>query len=358
MFSPLHDEVLSMILKNLSKYQIGHDVEIFTGGEGEYTSTPYTPGDDETDNQTSDPIETNNPSKIPGFESYDYHILYNDDEDVIGFTTNNGQITYTLNKDIFEDLITVTIETSALTFKIALIFENYDIRIDGENYVEEKGKLTDVVILDMSNQTPPVKLEINPVSNIIELGKSIQFTAILYYKDGTTQDVTNTAEWSVPFGSTLTNGMFNPSIIGNYTITASSNGMISSSFVIVTNTMIEDAYTIDTTQISMFVRDTQSFDNDTVDLYLNNELKASNIVFTTEGSWIDLDLRTGGNIIRFEAKNSDSGPITGEVTIYKRNRSDSAVVGSSNIFTLMIDLIQEGVQSEPYPYIQYQFNVK
>lgn len=235
MFSPLHDEVLSMILKNLNKYQVGQDVEIFTGGSGEYTSTPFTPDDQEDSSHTDE----SNPSQLPGFDGYDYHILYNDDDDIIGFTTNNGTIRYTLNKDTFDDLISVLVEAPIVSFKVALIFQNYDIRVQGDSYVEDKGKLTDVVILDTQNKTFPVKLEINPGSEIIEIGSSIQFTAKVYFKDGSVQDVTETGVWEITSSETIENGLVTPSKIGEYMITICSNGLIGNALLNVRSEAVE-----------------------------------------------------------------------------------------------------------------------
>ena len=141
--------------------------------------------------------------------------LYNEDDDLLVY--HNGVI-YTLNKDIYEDLISVSVQSTFINFTIGLIFENYDMRVDNE-YVDDKGKLIEVVILDKVDSR--FELVIEPLFRKVELGSKVQFTAYAVYSDGTTVDVTNQAEWSITSPSTIENGMATITKSGTSTVTVS-----------------------------------------------------------------------------------------------------------------------------------------
>ena len=312
-----------MINRNLKRYVPSQEVGMFTGGIESDISNPYTPKEPSAVNDSEDNL----------LDGYDYQLLYNEDDDLIGFTSHNGKVIYTLNKDIYEDLISVSVQSTFINFTIGLIFENYDMRVDNE-YVDDKGKLIEVVILDKVDNR--FELVIEPLFRKVELGSKVQFTAYAVYSDGTKVDVTNQAEWLLTHSSTIENGMA--------TITKSRtspqlfhNNEIASADLLADEVNTEDVFELNTVEVSWFMRDISSFDNDTVDIYINNTLIFQDFVFTTEGEWKDVTLQSGSNIIRFEAKNTDSGPITGAVSIFKRDRTTSAVEGDSNNFDVIIN---------------------
>jgi aromatic ring-opening dioxygenase LigB subunit len=65
------------------------------------------------------------PRTIRAFEDFDYHLEYNEEDELISFTSHDGLIRYTLNKDSFDDLITISVHTIKIDFKIACIYDNY-----------------------------------------------------------------------------------------------------------------------------------------------------------------------------------------------------------------------------------------
>lgn len=341
MFNPLHDEILAMINRNLKRYVPSQEVGMFTGGTESDISNPYTPKEPSAVNDSEDNL----------LDGYDYQLLYNEDDDLIGFTSHNGKVIYTLNKDIYEDLISVSVQSTFINFTIGLIFENYDMRVDNE-YVDDKGKLIEVVILDKVDSR--FELVIEPLFRKVELGSKVQFTAYAVYSDGTKVDVTNQAEWSITSPSTIENGMATITKSGTSTVTVVYNNEIASADLLADEVNTEDVFELNTVEVSWFLRDVSSFDNDTVDIYINNALIFQDFVFTTEGEWKDVTLQSGSNIIRFEAKNTDSGPITGAVSIFKRDRITSAVEGNSNDFDIRINTPELGTQSPPYAFVQYK----
>ncbi len=341
MFNPLHDEILAMINRNLKRYVPSQEVGMFTGGTESDISNPYTPKEPPAVNDREDNL----------LDGYDYQLLYNEDDDLIGFTSHNGKVIYTLNKDIYEDLISVSVQSTFINFTIGLIFENYDMRVDNE-YVDDKGKLIEVVILDKVDNR--FELVIEPLFRKVELGSKVQFTAYAVYSDGTKVDVTNQAEWSITSPSTIENGMATITKSGTSTVTAVYNNEIASADLLAEEVNTEDVFELNTVEVSWFLRDISRFDNDTVDIYINNTLIFQDFVFTTEGEWKDVTLQSGSNIIRFEAKNTDSGPITGAVSIFKRDRITSAVEGDSNNFDITINTPELGTQSPPYAFVQYK----
>lgn len=213
MFNPLHDEILAMILRQMKKYHVGQDVDLFTGGANEVISNPFTP---------TSPIQG---GIIPGgesggssaFDEFNYKLLYNDDEELTGFTSNNGDIVYTLEKDIYEDLIGVHVQTSFATFIIALIFENYDVRIHSD-FVEDKGKLTDVIIHNKIDNT--FTLKVIPDSKTVVVGEVVQYTALVVLSDGTELDVTDEAEWAITAPSKIRKGIAVTTKVGTAVVTA------------------------------------------------------------------------------------------------------------------------------------------
>lgn len=239
MFNPLHDEVLAMILRYLKRYSSSQEIELFTGGVEGDISAPYTPPQDEDGTGGTGGTGGNYEQNIAGLtDGFDYQLLYNDDEDLIGFTSHNGTVTYTLNHDLYEDLISVSVEAERFSFKIALIFENYDMRIDSEE-VEDKGKLVEVVLLDVIDNS--FELEISPSFSRTEYESEFQFTAIAKYANGSEINVTNEAQWTVTSPSTIENGLVltAPTYTGTAVITASYDGEVATAELLIEAPIVE-----------------------------------------------------------------------------------------------------------------------
>lgn len=179
-----YTQILEMIMKRLQPAFIQGSEYIVRGN-----SSPTLP---EVEGSKDNPYD---PKGINAFEDFDYHLEYNDEDELIWFTSHDGTIKYMLNKDSFEDLVTITVLTTTIDFKIALIYENYDVRESGPE-VEEKGKLTDVVIMTMDGNPFPLGLSIRPSQATVMVGDSIQFKAYITNVDGTTVEVTQSASWS------------------------------------------------------------------------------------------------------------------------------------------------------------------
>ena len=179
-----YTQILEMIMKRLQPAFIQGSEYIVRGN-----SSPPLP---EVEGSKDNPYD---PKGVNAFEDFDYHLEYNDEDELIWFTSHDGTIKYMLNKDSFEDLVTITVLTTTIDFKIALIYENYDVRESGPE-VEEKGKLTDVVIMTMDGNPFPLGLSIRPSQATVMVGDSIQFKAYITNVDGTTVEVTQSASWS------------------------------------------------------------------------------------------------------------------------------------------------------------------
>lgn len=85
------------------------------------------------------------PKSIVNLDNYDYALLYNDDEDLIGFTSNDGTWNWELKRDSFDDLVKVDVTNPLINFTIGLIYENYDFRTATKE-TDDKGKLMDVIL--------------------------------------------------------------------------------------------------------------------------------------------------------------------------------------------------------------------
>jgi hypothetical protein len=79
-------------------------------------------------------------------DAYDYHLIYNSDDDLTGFTTNSGSITCTFINDSFDELIKINVVSGTDNYFIVLVWENYDPR-SSSSETDDKGKLTDVVMV-------------------------------------------------------------------------------------------------------------------------------------------------------------------------------------------------------------------
>lgn len=223
MVTQMYDEILRMILKRIRYNNV-------VKGSGDYTQfipmlTSETPSSTTTDDNT----DMSNPYNVVGLDNFDYHLLYNLEEEMIGFTSNNGTWNWVLNKDSFEDLITIDVTNPITPFRIALIFEFYDIRKDVVE-VSEKGKLTDVILLAMDNSNLVKTLVVEPSTLDANPGDTMKFVAKLGLQNGTTVDVTDTCTWSIqniPTNSTISisNGVVTNADTGTYMILASIQGL-------------------------------------------------------------------------------------------------------------------------------------
>lgn len=265
MFNPLHDEVLAMILRQLKRYVPSHELEIFTDGVEGYISEPYSPSQEENTSGTGG--DTGGTGSTGGttvvnvttgetigkidvvsslLDGFDYVLLYNEEDELVGFTSHNGNVSYTLNLDEYQDLVSITVdvtlETDTVSFKIALIFENYDMRVDTSS-TDDKGKLVEVVILDLVDSR--FTLEITPALGQVNVGSTIQFTATAKFLNGDVVDVTNEAEWIIGSPNTIDRGLVtaNPSETGSYpnpvSLIASYNGKVATANVRIDTPVVE-----------------------------------------------------------------------------------------------------------------------
>ena len=183
-----YTQILGMIMKRLQPAFIqGTDYRVNSNGNSGLPTT------DEKDNNGKNPYD---PRGINAFEDYDYHLIYNDEDDLTGFTSHDGSIGYTLNKDSYDGLVTISVHTEKIDFKIALIYENYDIRTNATE-TDEKGKLIDVVIMMEDGKPFPLGLSISPAKMSSSVGETVQFRAIIQNVDGSTFDCTEVAGWAV-----------------------------------------------------------------------------------------------------------------------------------------------------------------
>lgn len=180
-----YTQILEMIMKRLQPtFFQGTNYIVRSGtGSGLPVVDPDTPGN---------PYD---PRTIRAFEDFDYHLEYNEEDELISFTSHDGLIRYTLNKDSFDDLITISVHTIKIDFKIALIYENYDLRRHDPE-TDEKGKLTDVIILTTDGEPFPLGLSVQPQNLVVGVGDRVEFKAIIQNADGSTFDCTNVAEWA------------------------------------------------------------------------------------------------------------------------------------------------------------------
>lgn len=189
------------------------------GGYDSYVSAPlpYSPPEKNDDETPYDPYD---PKTLKGFEDYDYHLIYNDEEDLIGFTSHDGKISYDLIKDSFEDLVKIRVTTAKIKFYIALIWEFFDCR-KNDPETDDKGKLTDVIILGENGEPLPEGFAIQPERKTVSVGDEAQFRALLTNYDGTTSDVTDIATWTINSNNMpIVKGKVTNAVEGNYNIMA------------------------------------------------------------------------------------------------------------------------------------------
>lgn len=180
-----YKQILEMIMKRLQPAFIRGSEYMVRGNSGFDLPTTEEP-------QSGNPYD---PKSISAFEDYDYHLEYNTDDELVSFTSHDGTIRYVLNKDSFEELVTISVSIPKIDFKIALIYEFYDIR-KNDPETDEKGKLIDVVIMTDDGKPFPLGLSINPTKLIANIGDTVEFNAIITNADGTTYDCTNNSSWS------------------------------------------------------------------------------------------------------------------------------------------------------------------
>ena len=178
-----YTQIAQMIMRRLGQY--------------DPTSRGYALGSGGDTTASSD-VDGDNPyggvQSYSEFDGFDYHLLYNDEEDMIGFTSHDGDLTWMFVFDSFGDLYEVTVTTPSTEFIIALIWENFDIRRDDPE-TDDKGLLTDVIILDKDGHAIKEGLILIPESQIVNRGDNIMFRSVLLRVDGTQTDVTSLAIW-------------------------------------------------------------------------------------------------------------------------------------------------------------------
>lgn len=214
MVGTAYNEILEMIMRRLKLRLMTGDLDL----NSDSLSFPYE--EDVSSKDPTNPTTAGKPKTIKAFEDYDYKLEYNTEDELSKFSSHDKKLEYTLNKDSFGDLTTVSVKTPGLQFKIGLIYENYDIR-QNDTQTTEKGKLTDVVLLDMNNQPFSLGLTIIPERKTINEGGSAQYTATLHNADGTTEDVTDECIWTVSDPKyTIINGVISNCQQGSTTVTA------------------------------------------------------------------------------------------------------------------------------------------
>jgi hypothetical protein len=90
-------------------------------------------------------------------------------------------------------------------------------------------------------------VEISPASLIVPMGQSLSFTATAFMSDGTQQDVTATAGWTVADETiaTVAAGAVTPVAVGNTTVTAAFGGQTSANATIIVNNAVLDSIKIE-----------------------------------------------------------------------------------------------------------------
>lgn len=214
----LYNSILRMVLKRIKYMEVGNM---------QASAVPLMTS--ENPDQVDNSLDLTNPYDIIKLDNFDYHLLYNTEEDVIGVTSNNGEWRWTLDKDMFDDLISVTVLNPYVPFKIALIFENYDQRKDPID-VDDKGKLTDVILLGIDNTALAKSLVIEPANLVINVGETAKFSALLGLQNGSTVEVTTESAWGIkdPPSNTeiqIEDGVVTNAEPGTYRVLASCQGV-------------------------------------------------------------------------------------------------------------------------------------
>lgn len=200
-----------------------------------YDFIPYTPSDDSSSSGgdgNSNAWDCNRPFTIPDFQEFNYKMLYNDDEELIAFSSRSGNFTYVLNRDPYGDLISLTVNIQCNIFIIALIFEHYDLRVD-TTVPEDKGKVVEVVLLNMCGEDYIKSLVITPSVANVAPGETYQYTATAITQDGVSLDVTDAVIWSVDSPLSVSKGLVSNTITGTYTVTATYQNEVATATLIV-----------------------------------------------------------------------------------------------------------------------------
>ena len=130
-----YDTILRMILK----YSKTNESDKIGSSNG--SNFNLVPTSNETNNSPTDPYE------VIKLDNYDYSLLYNEEDDLIGFTSNKGTWKWTFGYDSYDELIYILCENPYANFKIVLVYTDYDPRKNKLD-VDDKGNLTDVVLVN------------------------------------------------------------------------------------------------------------------------------------------------------------------------------------------------------------------
>lgn len=219
MVNSMYEEILRMILKRIKNYNV-------TGSDG-YGGNYYAPAtvidDDDPDNPTPTPTPSTDIYSIIGMENYNYQLKYNSEEELIGFTSNNGDWFWKFNKDEYGDLISVKVENPYLPFIIALIWTGYDQR-HNDPQTDEKGLLSEVVLLNIDGTSLFSDLIIEPAFVSVTPDETATFKAYLRMEDGSKLDCSSSVDWVIDNNYSemnIVNGVVSNLKTGNWRVRAS-----------------------------------------------------------------------------------------------------------------------------------------
>lgn len=205
MIHSLYHEILKMIMKNLNRSN---------------SSVRYRPSSNLNPLSQDEQIKANDPSSLlSGFDGYDYHLMYDSEDNFTSWTSHSGKVSYVLVYDSFDDLIKIKVSSKEFSFAIALIYANYDLRKDLIE-TDDKGNLTDVVLLDDSGNPLIKGFRIDPIYQESNIGEDVQFHAYATLITGSEIDVTDVVLWNVVSPLTIVEGLVSNTVSGLYTITA------------------------------------------------------------------------------------------------------------------------------------------
>lgn len=220
MVNSLYEEILRMILKRTRTISVN-------GSDGTSGNNYYTPptmdDNNDPDNPTPTPESPTDIYSIIGMENYNYQLKYNSDEELVGFTSNNGDWFWKFNKDDYGDLISVTVENQYMPFKIALIWTNYDQRRN-DTETDEKGLLSEVVLLNIDGSSLFSDLLIEPPFISVTPHETATFKAYLRMQDGSKLECSSSVDWVIDNNysdMTITNGVVDNLKTGTWRIRAS-----------------------------------------------------------------------------------------------------------------------------------------
>jgi hypothetical protein len=188
----------------------------------------------EPDNGNDDSnTDLTNAYDIVKLENFDYHLNYDVEDVLTSFTSNNGQWTWSLCADSYGDLTRIRVLNPYVPFSIALIWEHYDIR-KKDVEIEDKGKLTDVILLALDGS--PLFLDLNIIPNRASCapGENVQFVAQMTLQDGSLMDVTLDSDWTIYLNNTemeVSKGKITNAQTGNWTVMVSAQGQQATSIL-------------------------------------------------------------------------------------------------------------------------------